>query len=78
VLAGRLPPPAWRWERTPIRGGGLRAGAPLLLAGLAALAWSLLVAAEAGYPWGPVGLGLLVLACVAAAPLARRVPRGER
>jgi hypothetical protein len=78
VTMERLPPPAWRWVRTPIRGGGWRAGAPLLLAGLAGLAWSLLVAAQAGYPWGPVGLALLVLASVAAAPLARRAPPGER
>jgi hypothetical protein len=77
IGVGRLPPPAWRWVRTPIRGNA-RSAAPLVLAGLAALAWALLVAADAGYRWGFIGLGLLVVGGVLAAPLARRLPRNDR
>jgi O-antigen/teichoic acid export membrane protein len=77
LARGYLPPPAWRWVRTPIRGVS-RSAMPLVLAGLAALAWTLLVAADAGYRWGWVGLGLLVVAGVLAAPLARRAPRDDR
>lgn len=73
----RLPPPAVRWVRQPVT-GHLRQAAPLILAGLAALTWMLLVAADAGYRWGFIGLGLLVVGGVLAAPLARRPPRGDR
>ncbi|HEX6819338.1 MAG TPA: hypothetical protein VF120_13250 [Ktedonobacterales bacterium] len=71
IGAKRLPPPALRWVRQPVR-GQMRQAAPLALAGLAALTWMLLVAADAGYRWGFVGLGLLVIGGVLAAPLARR------
>lgn len=74
IGAGRLPPPALRWVRQPVR-GHIRQSAPLVLAGLAALTWMLLVAADAGYRWGYVGLGLLVVGGVLAAPLTRRPPR---
>lgn len=74
VGLGRLPSPAWRWVRTPIRGVA-RSAAPLVLGGLAALAWALLVAADAGFHWAYVGLAALVVGGVLAAPLARRVPR---
>jgi hypothetical protein len=77
VAAGKVAPPAWRWARMPLRGAA-RSAIPLVLAGLAALAWALLVAADAGYRWGIIGLGLLVIGGVLAAPLARRVPRDDR
>jgi hypothetical protein len=77
VGAGRVPPPAWRWVRMPLRGAA-RSAIPLGLAGFAALLWALLVAADAGYRWGVIGLGLLVVGFVLAAPLARRAPREDR
>ncbi len=77
VGAGRVLPPAWRWVRMPLRGAA-RSAIPLGLAGLAALTWALLVAADAGYRWGFIGLGLLVVGGVLAAPLARRAPREDR
>ena len=77
VGLGRLPPPAWRWVRTPIRGMA-RSAAPLVLAGLAAAAWALLVAADAGFRWAYVGLAALVVGGALAAPLARRAPRDDQ
>ena len=73
----RLPPPALHWVRQPVR-GQIRPAVTLVLAGLAAITWMLLVAADAGYRWGYIGLGLLVVGGVMAAPLARRAPRSER
>lgn len=77
IGTNRLPPPALRWVRQPVT-GHIRQAAPLVLAGLAALTWMLLVAADAGYRWGFIGLGLLVVGGVLAAPLARRAPRIDR
>jgi hypothetical protein len=77
VGVGRAPPPALRWVRAPIQWKGSRLSWPLLLAGLALLAWALTISVFYGYWWGALGVGLLVVGSVAAAPLARRLPRRE-
>jgi hypothetical protein len=75
LVSGRFaPPPAWRWVRAPIQRGGSRLSWPLLLGGLALLAWALTISVFYGYWWGALGAGLLVVGGVAAAPLARRLP----
>jgi hypothetical protein len=74
VSGGRVPSPAWRWVRLPIQRRGSRSSWPLLLGGLALLAWSLTVSVLYGSWWGALGAGLLVIGGVAAAPLARRLP----
>lgn len=75
VSGGNVPAPAWRWVRTPVQRRGSRSSWPLLLGGLALLAWALTVSVFYGYWWGALGAGLLVIGGVAAAPLARRLPR---
>jgi hypothetical protein len=72
---GHVPPPAWRWVRAPIQQKGSRSSWPLLLGGLALLAWALTISVFYGYWWGALGAGLLVVGGVVAAPLARRLPR---
>lgn len=72
VGSGRAAIPALRWVRIPVQGGLGRHGAPLMLAGLVGLAWSLWVGASAGYIWGAGGLALLVLGSVLVAPLGRQ------
>jgi hypothetical protein len=74
VSAGYTPAPAWRWARASIQQRGSRQGWPLLLGGLALLAWALTISVFYGYWWGALGAGLLVIGGVAAAPLARRLP----
>jgi hypothetical protein len=74
VSAGYVPAPAWRWVRAPIQQKGSRSSWPLLLGGLALLAWALTISVFYGYWWGALGAGLLVVGGVAAAPLARRLP----
>jgi hypothetical protein len=74
VSGGHVPPPAWRWVRVPIQQKGPRSSWPLLLGGLALLAWALTISVFYGYWWGALGAGLLVVGGVAAAPLARRLP----
>ncbi len=75
VSGGYAPAPAWRWARQPIQQKGPRSSWPLLLGGLALLAWALTISVLYGYWWGALGAGLLVVGGVAAAPLARRLPR---
>jgi hypothetical protein len=75
VGGGYAPSPAWRWARQPIQQKGPRSSWPLLLGGLALLAWALTISVFYGYWWGALGAGLLVVGGVAAAPLARRLPR---
>ena len=74
VSGGHVPAPAWRWVRAPIQQKGSRSAWPLLLGGLALLAWALTISVFYGYWWGALGAGLLVVGGVAAAPLARRLP----
>jgi hypothetical protein len=74
VSGGHAPTPAWRWVRAPIQQKGSRSSWPLLLGGLALLAWALTISVFYGYWWGALGAGLLVVGGVAAAPLARRLP----
>jgi hypothetical protein len=74
VGGGYVPAPSWRWARQPIQQKGARSGWPLLLGGLALLAWALTISVLYGYWWGALGAGLLVVGGVAAAPLARRLP----
>jgi hypothetical protein len=75
LIAGRrLPVPALRWVRVPVQSAFSRQGAPAVLLGLVWLAWALWVALGVGLPTGAVGLALLTLLAVAAAPLGRRVP----
>ncbi|HEX3269964.1 MAG TPA: hypothetical protein VHR15_04885 [Ktedonobacterales bacterium] len=74
VSGGYVPAPAWRWARQPIQQKGPRSSWPMLLGGLALLAWALTISVFYGYWWGALGAGLLVVGGVAAAPLARRLP----
>jgi hypothetical protein len=74
VSGGYVPSPAWRWVRAPIQQKGSRLSWPVLLGGLALVAWALTISVFYGYWWGALGAGLLVVGGVAAAPLARRLP----
>lgn len=75
VAARRLPAPAWNWTRTPIRRGPRPQGIALALFGGAVAAWALLAAAGAGYAWGEIGLGALVLGSVLLPAIIARWPR---
>lgn len=73
----RLPPPAWSWVRSAIRGGAsspLPQGLGIVLFGAAVLGWALLAAADHRFAWGALGLAVLVVASVAITPLASRWP----
>jgi hypothetical protein len=74
VALRRLPPPALRWVRTPIRGGGGYPPVAFLLLGGVALVWALLVAFEAGYAWAAAGAALLTLLGALAGPIGQRLP----
>jgi hypothetical protein len=78
IATGRLPIPAWRWARMPIDAYVIPQGIATCLLGAAALGWSLLAAAGAGYAWGKAGLALLVLVSVLLTPAARRWPTRAR
>jgi hypothetical protein len=75
VAVQRAPTPAWRWVRLPVQSRRAPRGSPLALAGIATALWALLILAYAGLKIGAVGLALLLIAGVVAAPLARRIPR---
>jgi hypothetical protein len=76
VLAAlrRLPAPALRWVRTPIRGRGGYPPVAFLLLGGVALVWALLVAFEAGYAWASAGAALVILVGALAGPIGQRLP----
>lgn len=78
IALGGVPVPAWRWVRTPVAARVLPQGIATSLLGAAALGWSLLAAAGAGYTWGAAGLALLLLVSVLLTPLARRWPSSPR
>src|SRR5262249_61339783 len=61
VSAGYVPAPAWRWVRAPIQQKGSRSSWPLLLGGLALLAWALTISLFYRYWLGPFGARFLVL-----------------
>jgi hypothetical protein len=48
------------------------------LLGLTLLGWALLVAAEAGFAWGAIGLVALLLGTLFLAPNLRRLPTRGR
>ena len=73
VAMQRAPIPAWRWIRIPVQSRRAPRGTPLALAGIATALWALLILAYAGLVIGAVGMALLLIACVLAAPLTRRV-----
>ncbi len=73
VAMQRAPIPAWRWIRLPVQSRRAPRGTPLALAGIATALWALLILAYAGFVIGAIGMALLLLACVLAAPLTRRV-----
>jgi MFS family permease len=75
VGRGRAAPPAWRWVRAPIRGAVPSQVLPLMLLGLVALGWSLMLSAGAGYVWAPLGIGALLLAGALAGPIQQRWPQ---
>ncbi|HEV8193667.1 MAG TPA: hypothetical protein VGP82_19605, partial [Ktedonobacterales bacterium] len=73
VAIQRVPIPAWRWIRMPVQSLRAPRGTPLALAGIAVALWALLILAYAGQEIGAVGLALLLIACVLAAPVTRRI-----
>lgn len=74
IAFGRAEPPAINWVRTPATSRWLPQGGWVMLVGLTLLAWALLIAAEAQFAWGIVGLLVLLLATVVLAPAFRRLP----
>ncbi|HEU0027063.1 MAG TPA: hypothetical protein VFQ25_08100 [Ktedonobacterales bacterium] len=74
VGAGRLTPPALRWQRLAISGAAPWQGATLAAIGFVAVGGSLLLAMLEGYTWGAAGLAALLLILVVSAPFARRTP----
>jgi len=77
VALHRAPIPAWRWIRAPVQARRTPRGTPLALAGVATALWALLMLAYAGLVVGAVGMALLLLAGVLAAPLAQRTDRHQ-
>lgn len=77
ISVGWLPAPAMRWLRLSIYGETIRQSAPLLAIGFVTLAGALFLALLDGYAWGPLGLGLLVVALALLTPFARRMPRRD-
>lgn len=78
IAYGRFGPPALHWVRTPVMAHWLPQGGSVMLMGLTLTAWALLVAAEARFAWGAVGLVVLLLAIVVIAPTIRRLPLSSR
>jgi hypothetical protein len=78
IAFGRLEPPALRWVRTPATAQWLPQGGSVTLLGLTLLGWALLVAAEAGFAWGAIGLVALLLGTLFLAPNLRRLPTRGR
>lgn len=74
IAFGRAEPPAIHWVRTPATSRWLPQGGWVMLVGLTLLAWALLIAAEAQFAWGVVGLVVLLLATIVLAPAFRRLP----
>jgi hypothetical protein len=73
VAMQRAPIPAWRWIRVPVQARRAPRGTPLALAGVAVALWALLILAYAGLEIGAVGLALLLIVGVLAAPVTRRI-----
>src|SRR5262245_61310535 len=69
----RLPIPAWRWVRAPVRAGLATQSTPLLLLGAVALVWAQIAAFEAGYTWAAFGVGILILCGALAGPIGQRL-----
>jgi hypothetical protein len=78
ITFGRLEPPAVRWVRTPATSQWLPQGGSVMLLGLTLLGWALLIAAEAGFAWGAIGLVVLLLGTLFLAPAFRRMPIRSR
>ena len=74
IGAGWLPAPALTWQRRSIYGETIRQSAPLLAVGFVSMAGALFLALLDGYTWGPLGLGLLVVALALLTPFVRRTP----
>src|SRR5262245_14985026 len=73
IALHRAPVPAWRWIRAPVQTRRVPRGTPLVLAGIAIALWALLILAYVGLTIGAVGMAILLLVCVLAAPLTRRL-----
>jgi hypothetical protein len=73
VAMRRAPMPAWRWIRVPIQSRRAPRGTSLALAGGAVALWALLILAYTGVEVGAVGLALLLIVCVLAAPVTRQI-----
>lgn len=78
IALGRLEPPALHWVRTPATAGWLPQGGTVMLAGMTLLGWALLIATEARFAWGAIGLVILLLAIVLIAPTLQRLPARRR
>jgi hypothetical protein len=78
VALSLLEPPALRWVRTPATSSWLPQGGSLMLIGLSLLGWALMIAAEAHYSWGAIGLVALLLLVVLIAPVLRQLPVRSR
>ena len=76
ALAARrvIASPAWHWVRMPIRGGVAPQALPFGVIGFIAVVWALFVAAEQGYFWAPVGVGVLLLTAALTGPILQRLP----
>jgi len=74
IGAGWVPAPALTWQRHSIYGETIRQSAPLLAVGFVTIAGALFLALLDGYSWGPLGLGLLVVALALLTPFIRRTP----
>jgi len=75
---GWVAPPSLRWVRTPATSSWLPQGGSVMLLGMTILGWALLVAAEARFIWGAIGLVVLLLATLLMAPTFRRLPTRRR
>ncbi len=73
VAMQRAPIPAWRWVRLPVQSRRAPQGTLLALAGIAVALWALLILAYVGLEVGAVGLAVLLIVCVLAAPVTRRI-----
>lgn len=71
----RVPTPAVRWVTLPVGGGVSSQPVPFLLVGAAAVAWSLIVAFEAGYAWAALGAGVAIVLASLLGAIGQHPPR---
>jgi hypothetical protein len=78
LVAGRyIPAPTWHWVRIPIQSKLAPQALPLLMVGMTAVVWGLILGVENRYILLPLGLGILLLAALGITRILQ-LPLGHR